>query len=260
MTNEIQGQAVAVEQAGARVYTPDAVAWASVFGSPVAGSVVMAMNYSRWGKKGAAWKAVGLGVVGTVALGMLSVYLSAGAGMGLPDSDRGRDSDAAIGGGVPGEEGGGAPGGGGQEGVELEGRWGWGAADVVVDGSARGVVCERGWEVAELVRYAAAGFGGGPVRRFITLMERRRRWAQALGTKLHEIGFLKDGAATIYLSGTGKEKELSFVVQDEAWSRPEAVQTLKQVTELVADAIGGKPVTVRMLDRQTHEKNRIVVN
>jgi hypothetical protein len=62
-----------------RLFTPEQVAMATFFGAPLAGSVVMALNYRRVGLAQKALPAVFLGLVSTAALVVLSVLLPDGA-------------------------------------------------------------------------------------------------------------------------------------------------------------------------------------
>ena len=50
------------------LHSPAAVAWATALGSPVAGGIVLALNYWKWGQKGLAATVI---VAGLVATGIL---------------------------------------------------------------------------------------------------------------------------------------------------------------------------------------------
>ena len=253
MTNEIINPVEAVAGPKYKLFSPGAVTWAALLGSPLAGAIVMGINYARWGEKGKAWGAVALGVLGTAALiGVgtvwpakeLSLPLAIGAVVAM------RQLAVTL------------------QGKKLEEHLAAGGRQASTwIGAGIGVL-------VLLLFFGAVAIGsdklqqltGGPRQVTVGPDETvvysngvTKETAQALGAKLHEIGFLKDEAATIYISGTGADKELSFVVVDEAWDRPEVVSTLKAVAEQVAGVIGGKPVTVRMLDSQAKEKNRVRV-
>lgn len=51
-----------------KTYSPGQVAWATFLGSPIAGCVLLAINYRRFGKPDAATAALALGAVGTALL------------------------------------------------------------------------------------------------------------------------------------------------------------------------------------------------
>jgi hypothetical protein len=60
---------------GYRLYSVNAVALATFLGSPLAGAVVMAINYARLGRGGSARMAVVLGLIGTAAVFAIAFVL-----------------------------------------------------------------------------------------------------------------------------------------------------------------------------------------
>lgn len=58
-----------------RLYTPGHVSLATFLGTPLAGSVIMAMNESRLGRKATALKTALLGIAGTIVLLIISFAL-----------------------------------------------------------------------------------------------------------------------------------------------------------------------------------------
>ena len=58
-----------------KLYTPGAVAWATAFGSPIAGCIILAMNYRRLGQRRAANKALVLGTLATIVIIILALVL-----------------------------------------------------------------------------------------------------------------------------------------------------------------------------------------
>lgn len=58
-----------------RLYTPGHVSLATFLGTPLAGSVIMAMNENRLGRKGTAVKTVLAGIAGTIVLLIISFAL-----------------------------------------------------------------------------------------------------------------------------------------------------------------------------------------
>lgn len=52
----------------ARLYSPGQIAWATFLGAPIAGCVLMALNYKRFGNSTAANVAIVAGLVGTILL------------------------------------------------------------------------------------------------------------------------------------------------------------------------------------------------
>jgi len=68
----------------ARLYDARQVAAATFLGTPIAGSILIALNYRAMGSASAAWKTVGLGGVGTAALAWLAYALPKGLPGVLP--------------------------------------------------------------------------------------------------------------------------------------------------------------------------------
>ena len=66
-----------------KLYTPSGVGLATFLGSPIAGSVLMAINYRRLGNRAAAGKAAALGFLGTIALASVAALLPQPISMGL---------------------------------------------------------------------------------------------------------------------------------------------------------------------------------
>jgi hypothetical protein len=65
-----------------RLYPPGAVSLATVLGSPLAGSILMAVNYRRMGQKASAWKTFAAGSVGTIALLFAGQFVPDGVARG----------------------------------------------------------------------------------------------------------------------------------------------------------------------------------
>jgi hypothetical protein len=68
-----------------KLYSPGSVTIATLLGSPLAGAIVMALNYDRMGQRKTAWQCCALGFVGTVALfalGIIFPKLPNGAAVG----------------------------------------------------------------------------------------------------------------------------------------------------------------------------------
>jgi hypothetical protein len=66
-----------------RLYDPGAVALATLFGSPIAGTILMAINYKRLGQGSSAVGAVASGVVGTALAIWIASLLPQGIGSGM---------------------------------------------------------------------------------------------------------------------------------------------------------------------------------
>jgi hypothetical protein len=57
------------------LYSPGQIAWASFLGSPLAGGILMALNYRRFGNSTAATLAFTAGLLGTMLLMVISFFL-----------------------------------------------------------------------------------------------------------------------------------------------------------------------------------------
>jgi hypothetical protein len=57
------------------LYSASQVAWASLLGAPLAGCVLLGINYARLGKSGPRWITILRGIVGTIAFLALAVFL-----------------------------------------------------------------------------------------------------------------------------------------------------------------------------------------
>ena len=69
--------------------------------------------------------------------------------------------------------------------------------------------------------------------------------------------FGESNAATVVLSGTGENTAIGFVVADGGWDKDQTVLVLRGVIDQVAPSVGGKPITLRILNRDLEEKKRI---
>ncbi|MEM6688095.1 MAG: hypothetical protein AAF664_01625 [Planctomycetota bacterium] len=57
------------------LYSPGQMAWATFLGAPVAGCILLALNYARLGNSGASRISIGMGVVATCLLLGISFFL-----------------------------------------------------------------------------------------------------------------------------------------------------------------------------------------
>lgn len=84
--------------------------------------------------------------------------------------------------------------------------------------------------------------------------------AHRFGEALREYGYL-DGTmpADVLIAGRPGLREISFIGTEEAWADEDIVQLMHDMADEIAPDIGGKPVTVRLLDEQWNEKKRLRV-
>ena len=72
--------------------------------------------------------------------------------------------------------------------------------------------------------------------------------AQALGQALTLTGFLNNRGTTVLLSKGSAGTIVSFVLNDGAWERSETIDSFEEIGRRIAPAIGGFPITVRLID------------
>lgn len=77
--------------------------------------------------------------------------------------------------------------------------------------------------------------------------------AVALGGALRKAGYLADAGATVAIWKDG-ETALGFVVTEGVWARPEAVSGFERLVRVVAPAVGGLPVRMRLLSPAMENK------
>jgi hypothetical protein len=84
--------------------------------------------------------------------------------------------------------------------------------------------------------------------------------ADSLGRALQTAGFFIDRGVPVRLSVDGNGRAvIALIVKDEYVDRPESVSDYKHVFMLIAPALGGGPVTVRLLDTQGSVRHVMVV-
>ena len=82
--------------------------------------------------------------------------------------------------------------------------------------------------------------------------------AKALANALRTEGYFTDtGASVALLKGEGTA--ISFVVQDDLWSRPAVTATLELLVRRIAPSVGGLPVELRLVDGNMDIKQTVTV-
>jgi hypothetical protein len=87
-----------------------------------------------------------------------------------------------------------------------------------------------------------------------------RNDAQRFGEALRDAGYF-DGTAPsgVLIAGKAGGREISFIVGEGVWDDESWMNYVREVAEYVAPAIGGRPLTVRILDENLNEKKRFQV-
>jgi hypothetical protein len=232
------------------LYDYRAVGLASFLGTPLGGSVLLAMNYRRLGNRAAVAGVLAVGIIVTGILLLLGFSGIANTGVqaiGLLAFIGMMQGAKAIQGFDV------------QEHIRLGGR-------LASKGSAAitGLLC--------LAVVGAAVFGivsaGAANRTKITLGADEVYYsgnataqdATAFGEALKTIGYFRGSGATVEIA---KDKStgvtLSFVVQDGAWDDTDKVSKFQDVGRLIAPAVGGLPFELRFLDTSSKVKKQVTV-
>ena len=83
-----------------------------------------------------------------------------------------------------------------------------------------------------------------------------RRFGEALETEGYFDGTIP---ADVLISGEAGDREISFFADESMWEDETYVDAVDAMAERIAPAIGGKPITVRILDEYSNEKKRLEI-
>lgn len=242
------GQGVPPPPPPGRFFSPNAVGVATFIGSPVAGGIVLALNYRRLGRASAATLAVVATIAATVALLMLAAQLdntSAGGGIaagiafgmvGVAKALQGKAHDAHLAA-------------GGKEGSS------WLAAGIGLPFLAA---------IIGLVVYSnrhdlgtKVDFGHGQNIYFKDGVSRKQ--VKAMGAVFEDIGFFGDtNGKDVLVRRAGAdgahEYTVSFVVKADAAQQAGIKQAFRQLGDaLSAQVFDGAPVHIVLLDADLDE-------
>ena len=225
-----------------------AVGVATFFGSPLAGSILMALNYRRIGIAGAAARILVAGIVLTGLLVALGRAVPSGASTIL--------GPAVLAGVVYGAK---ALQGDFVEqhtrsGGRLVSRWaafGIGLAvlvPIVIGTFAYLRVATPSTKVVigtkDLVYYSG---------------DAREQDAAALGQALRSDGFFQNKGASALVSKAKGAFTVSFVVKDGFWEDPKHIAAFEELGRQIAPAIGGLPLDVRLVNSRLEPKKEVTV-
>jgi hypothetical protein len=224
------------------LYSPGAVGLATFFGAPIAGAVVMAINYRRLGRPGSATKAVIWGLVGTAALLALSFAISSHSA-GLPiaivplvvmlqlaRSQQGEtfERHKAAGGPV----------------ASMWKAFGIGVVSLV----AILAICISIALAADLVSPSKQRLASGGSE-ILYSGSATHADAQALADALTKAGYFGAGrATTVLLAKSGTGTTLQFVVNETAAQDDNTLAIFAAVAQDVAPSVGGKPITMQLVN------------
>lgn len=228
------------------------VTLATFFGTPIAGSILMAVNYRRLGKEINAAVAFLAGLTVTILAvisgNFLPTSVTSAIGIGLLVGMR-SIAQALQGSAVQQHV---------SQGGKLGSRWaafGLGAGVLVV--VAAGVFAVvLGIQVASLSA-SKVTIGTKDVVEFSGSATKED--AQVLGQRLKQIGYFTDRGVTVTLSKDKGETAVSFVVREGAWNQPEMISSFEDVGRQVAPSVGGFPIKVRMMDTSGQKRKEMTV-
>lgn len=202
-----------------RLHSPTSSAWATFFGTPAAGSIVLALTYWKWGRKGVAAAAVFAGFLTAGIIGWLAVITPASVpalvflvpqilgGYFVAKWLQGRRFDAHVAA-------------GGRKASPLIGVG-------IGLGYSRGATRDDAHDFGEALKRAGYFDDTAPAEVLIT----RRPGA----------------------------REISFAGGGGMWDDAANVDYIRQVVEYIATDIGGQPITVLMLDENLYEEKRCLL-
>jgi hypothetical protein len=231
------------------LFDSTSVTIATLLGSPVAGTGLMALNYQRLGKKNAAIAALAIGIAATgvaIAFGnRVPTYATTGIAVGLlvttmnlAKSLQGPAVQQHV-----------------LRGGQLGSRWAAAGLGVVLM-----VVIFGG---AILVGYQLGGFGSkvviGTRDEVFYSGSATKQDALALGQALKDAGYFLDRGVTARISKDQDGTTVGFVVQDGMWDRADIVSGYEEIGREIAPAVGGFPIHLRLMDSAEATKKQLVV-
>ena len=257
MGNPIYGQPgppEALTPPSYKLFDSVSVLLATLLGSPVAGTVLMGVNYRRLGKVGLAAIAIAAGGAATALAiifgNMIPPALSTVVAIGLLLTTK---SCAQV---LQGP----ALADHVSRGGKLGSRWAAAGIGVAFLAVIFGVVF-----VVILGKDIAGGRTSTSEKTKVTIGTNDTLYysdastkddAEALGNKLKEIGYFTDRGVTVLLSKKKNDAVVSFVVKDGVWNNPDTVTAFQQIGGTIAPVLGKSAVDVRMVDKEAQETKK----
>jgi hypothetical protein len=231
-----------------RLYDSTSVTIATLLGSPVAGTGLIALNYRRLGKPGSAALAFATGVAVTalgIAVGsLIPSYASSAIAIGLlvatmnaAKSLQGTTIREHV-----------------QKGGKLGSRWaasGLGLACLVIVFGAAVVFVLASQSASKIVIGSndEVYFSGSATKRD----------AQALGAALQTSGYFRGNGTSVILSKDQVGTAVSFVVKDGIWNQPDMISGFEEVGREVALSVGGFPIKLRLANSSRRTMKELTV-
>ena len=238
-----------------RLHPPTGVTWATALGGFAAGGIVLGFNYWKWGQKAAAAAVVAAGFVALSVVAWLAIITPASVpavvflvpqllvGYFVAKWLQGRRFDAHV------------AAGGGKISSGVGAAIGLGFGTLMLGAFAIWVWSTGINPKALLDSQESVDFGHG--QQVFYSRGASRDAAQDFGEALTRGRYFDDTVATeVWIAGQPGKREISFVGAEGAWDDPVNVDYIHELTEYIVADIGGKPVTVLLLDERLYEKKR----
>jgi hypothetical protein len=236
------------------LYTHKAVGLATFFGTPIAGTALMAMNYSRLGRKRLAWWAIGLGLLGTIVtfaiamvvptswplpLQLVPALVGLFAVMAIAESLQGKDVKQHV-----------------RRGGDNASMWkatGIGLISlVVVLGVFVGLSILMPGELSKKINAT-------PVEAVYYTKDATQADAVKLGDLLKSAGFFNgQRAKSVVLTRSSSGTRVKFVVGEGVWDKPEIIDAFRSIGKGIAAGLGS-PLTVLLCDKDLNVKKEIKI-
>jgi hypothetical protein len=229
------------------LFDANAVALATLLGSPVAGASLMALNFQRLGQGAKAITTLLIAIVVTALLILVSISIPGGASapiaIVLVFATR-KIAEVTQGQAV-------------QEQLSRGGRLG-----------SKGVAAALGVgfliAIGAVIFFASLGGllpGASESKVTIGLKDEvfysgsaTKQEALALGNRLREIDYLADRGVSVFLDKSPSAKSVSFVVKEGLWNDPTTVSSFEEIGREVGPLVGGFPIQVRLIDKYRNVK------
>ena len=238
-----------------RLHSPVGVTWATALGGFAAGGIVLGFNYWKWRQKAAAAAVGAAGLVAMSVVAWLAIITPASVpavvfllpqmlvGYLVAKWLQGRRFDAHV------------AAGGGKISSGVGAAIGLGFGMLILGAFAVWFLSTGINPKALLDSQESVDFGHG--QQVYYSRGASRDTAQDLGEALTRARYF-DGtvAAEVWIAGQPGRREISFVGAEGAWDDPVNVDYMHELTEYILADIGGKPVTVLLLDERLYEKKR----
>jgi hypothetical protein len=235
------------------LYDSRSVGLATFFGTPVAGTFLMALNYHRLHKTSAAITTFIIGVVATAFIVALGIFLPLGSNVNFPIAIVVLLAITSIA-------------------KQLQG------PSIAAHLALGGCLASR-WK-AFGISLTALVIVLTPIATYVIATSNKSLGtrltigthdaifysgsstpadAAALGAALKSDGYFTDKGANVLLQKTPDATILSFVVKDGVWDDPTMVQNFQTLTRSLAPTLGALPIKLRLLDSNVAIKKEIVV-